>query len=228
MLAASPVSPAKVLATSPATETASGLTGCNHPGQQTADLGTERRASVTLFCRAHPPHRLTQEWAAPSSTSPVPAQWPAAGDSRGRRYTWPVHRSRRRAGRWSGAGPSGPGGPTTGGQSSDGHEKLRRRSPGWMAPSRSLEHRPSHQRDARYVPDEPARAASRPQCSPVPALRQVKVMVDEFPRRCRARVAGRSRPANATHGRHADTVGFVLWQHRSRAVPKDVLRWIRV
>ena len=83
-------------------------------------------------------------------------------------------------------------------------------------------------------------------------------MVDEFPQAQvpALGLAGRSRPALATRRwsskRISDTVGFVLWQHllgalvsgrvsvpkpsprfqhplaSSRAVPKDVLRWIRV
>ena len=101
-------------------------------------------------------------------------------------------------------------GPTTGGSRvrTCPHRKLRRKVPRVDgALTTQPEHRPSHQRAAhrrrRCSRRLPARkrpaSASCPQCSPVPALRRGQGDGRRVPAgRCRARVAGRSRPALAT------------------------------
>ena len=74
-----------------------------------------------------------------------------------------------------------------------------------------------------------------PSVRPSRRAAEVKVMVDEFPQAQVPGEGGRQEQAAIGHQamvvkEDADTVGIVLWQHlaSSRAVPKAVLRWIRV
>ncbi len=74
-----------------------------------------------------------------------------------------------------------------------------------------------------------------PSVRPSRRAAEVNVMVDEFPQAQVPGEGGRQEQAGIGHQamvvkEDADTVGIVLWQHlaSSRAVPKAVLRWIRV